>query len=178
MDDQARQAKLQELDARRRSLEQQRATHVRRRAILQEQIAGFGPNLAPVHKITELEDEERAIRRVEAEIDAIMAEMEALRGSEPGRASRMGNVLGNLGLAYAALGDTGKAIGFYERRLVIANEIGDRRGEGNAYANLGLAHESLGHVETAKRFWQQALAIFEAIKSPYAERVRGWLAGG
>ena len=39
-----------------------------------------------------------------------------------------GNALGNLGIAYADLGQVEKAIGYYEQRLVIAREIGDRRG--------------------------------------------------
>ena len=38
--------------------------------------------------------------------------------------------LGNLGLAYADLGEPRKAIEFYEQALAIAREIGDRRGEG------------------------------------------------
>ena len=38
--------------------------------------------------------------------------------------------LGNLGLAYADLGETRRAIEFYEQALAIAREIGDRRGEG------------------------------------------------
>ena len=40
-----------------------------------------------------------------------------------------GTALGNLGLAYADLGEPRKAIAFYDRDLVIAREIGDRRGE-------------------------------------------------
>ena len=45
--------------------------------------------------------------------------------------------LGNLGNAYAALGDVHKAIEFYEQALVIAREIGDRQGEGADLGNLG-----------------------------------------
>ena len=37
---------------------------------------------------------------------------------------------GNLGNAYAALGDPRKAIGYYDPALKIARKIGDRRGEG------------------------------------------------
>ncbi|MBC7259162.1 MAG: tetratricopeptide repeat-containing protein, partial [Chloroflexi bacterium] len=50
-----------------------------------------------------------------------------------------GNALGNLGLAYAALGDPRRAIAFYEQALEIAREIGDRRGEGADLGNLGPA---------------------------------------
>ena len=67
--------------------------------------------------------------------------------------------LGNLGVAYAALGDAKKAIEFYEQRLVIAREIGDRRGEGNALGNLGLAYVDLGDAKKAIEFHEQALVI-------------------
>jgi tetratricopeptide (TPR) repeat protein len=70
-----------------------------------------------------------------------------------------GNALGNLGLAYAALGETRKAIEFYERRIEIAREIGDRRGEGNALGNLGLAYFLLGETRKAIEFYEQALVI-------------------
>ena len=70
-----------------------------------------------------------------------------------------GAALGNLGLAYAALGDARKAIEFYEQRLVIAREIGDRRGEGNALGNLGLAYAALGDARKAIEFHEQALVI-------------------
>jgi tetratricopeptide (TPR) repeat protein len=64
-----------------------------------------------------------------------------------------GNALGNLGLAYADLGETCKAIEFYEQRLAIACEIGDRRGEGNALGNLGLAYADLGETRQAIEFY-------------------------
>ena len=44
--------------------------------------------------------------------------------------------LGNLGVAWATLGNTGKAIEYYEQRLVIAKETGDQRAEGSAWGNL------------------------------------------
>jgi tetratricopeptide (TPR) repeat protein len=84
--------------------------------------------------------------------------------------------LGNLGLAYADLGQVDQAIEHYQQALVISREIGDRRGEGNHLGNLGLAYYSLGQVDQAIEHYRQALAIFEEIRSPYAERVRGWLA--
>ena len=59
--------------------------------------------------------------------------------------------LGNLGIAYADLGDARKAIEFYEQRLVIAREIGDRRGEGTALGNLGNAYAALGDASQGHR---------------------------
>jgi tetratricopeptide (TPR) repeat protein len=70
-----------------------------------------------------------------------------------------GIALGNLGNAYARLGDARKAIDFYEQALVIAREIGDRRGEGAALGNLGLAYYSLGDARKAIEYHEQALVI-------------------
>jgi tetratricopeptide (TPR) repeat protein len=71
--------------------------------------------------------------------------------------------LGNLGLAYAALGETRTAIEFYEQQLVIVRAIGDRRGEGNALGNLGIAYANLGETRKAIEFYEQQLVIVRAI---------------
>lgn len=83
--------------------------------------------------------------------------------------------LGNLGLAYAALGDARKAIEFYEQQLVIVRGIGDRRGEGADLGNLGDELYGLGEKERGIELMKQALAIFEAIESPNAEWARSKL---
>jgi tetratricopeptide (TPR) repeat protein len=70
-----------------------------------------------------------------------------------------GAFLGNLGLAYSALGQVEKAIDYYEQALAIAREIGHRQGEGNHLGNLGLAYRDLGQVEKAIDYYEQALAI-------------------
>jgi tetratricopeptide (TPR) repeat protein len=67
--------------------------------------------------------------------------------------------LGNLGLAYAALGETNRAIEFHDQRLAIAREIDDRRGQGKALGNLGLAYAALGETNRAIEFYDQALAL-------------------
>ena len=53
-----------------------------------------------------------------------------------------------------------------------------RLGTGKARAhlgNLGIAYRALGQVEQAIDYYQQALVIFEAIGSPNADLVGGWL---
>ncbi|MBV6452224.1 MAG: Photosystem I assembly protein Ycf3 [Anaerolineales bacterium] len=75
------------------------------------------------------------------------------------RKDAIGAHLGNLGNAYASLGDARKAIEFYEQRMIIAREIGDRRGEGNALNNMGLAYADLGDARKAIEFYEQALLI-------------------
>ena len=47
--------------------------------------------------------------------------------------------------------------------MVIAREIGDRRGEGNALGNLGLACADLGEPRKAIGFYGQQLAIVREI---------------
>jgi len=85
--------------------------------------------------------------------------------------------LGNLGLAYSALGEVARAIEYYEQALTIAREIGDRRGEGNHLANMGLLAQDQDDPSRARQLWEQALRIYKAIQDPNAERVRAWLAG-
>ena len=76
-----------------------------------------------------------------------------------GNTDREGMALGNLGIAYADLGETRRAIEYYEQRLAIARETGDRRGEGNALGNLGLAYVALGETRRAIESYEQHLAI-------------------
>ncbi|OQA94056.1 MAG: photosystem I assembly protein Ycf3 [Chloroflexi bacterium ADurb.Bin222] len=84
----------------------------------------------------------------------------ALRAARAlGCRSAEGVHLGNLGLAYADLGDARRAIEFHEQALVIVREIGDRRGEGADLSNLGLAYADLGDARRAIEFYEQALVI-------------------
>ncbi len=71
--------------------------------------------------------------------------------------------LGNLGLAWADLGEPRKAIEFYEQHLAIAREIGDRRGEGQDLGNLGNAWADLGEPRKAIEFYEKYLAIAREI---------------
>ena len=80
-----------------------------------------------------------------------------------GDRKREGMALGNLGLAWADLGEMRKAIGLYEQHLVIAREIGDRRGEGNALGNLGNAWAALGETRKAIGLYEQWLVIAREI---------------
>jgi tetratricopeptide (TPR) repeat protein len=70
-----------------------------------------------------------------------------------------GTALGNLGTAYADLGETHRAIPFHEQYLAIAREIGDRRGEGAVLGNLGIDYKNLGETSRAIQFYEQQLAI-------------------
>ena len=75
----------------------------------------------------------------------------------------VGRLLGTVGLAYAALGEVQKAMGYYEQQLTIAREIGDRQGEGSALGNLGIAYARLGEVQKAIGYYEQRLVIAREI---------------
>ena len=66
---------------------------------------------------------------------------------------------GNLGLAYADLGETRRAIEFHEQALAALREIKDRRGEGATLGNLGNVYADLGETRRAVEFYEQQLAI-------------------
>ena len=71
-----------------------------------------------------------------------------------------------LGNAYSGLEQVKKAIEYHKQALVIAKEIGDRRGEGNNLGNLGSAYSNLGQVEKAIEYYEQALVIGKEVKDP------------
>jgi tetratricopeptide (TPR) repeat protein len=74
-----------------------------------------------------------------------------------------GSHLGNLGNAYAELGETRRAVEFHEQALIVLREMGDRRDEGNALGNLGLGYAALGEPNRAVEFYEQHLAIAREI---------------
>jgi tetratricopeptide (TPR) repeat protein len=74
-----------------------------------------------------------------------------------------GAALGNLGIAYASLGENHRAIEFYEKASVIAREIGDRREECASLGNLGLAYVALGETRRSAEFCEKALVIAREI---------------
>ena len=80
-----------------------------------------------------------------------------------------GTALGNLGSAHADLGETRRAIEFYEHVLTITREIGDRRGEGNALGGLGVAYKDIGETRRAIEFYEQQLIITREIGDRHGE---------
>jgi tetratricopeptide (TPR) repeat protein len=80
----------------------------------------------------------------------------AQRMGDPGTE---GAHLGNLGRAYADLGEVRRAIEFYEQALGIIRETGNRRQEGAVLGNLGVAYKNLGEPGRAIEFYKQQLQI-------------------
>jgi tetratricopeptide (TPR) repeat protein len=80
-----------------------------------------------------------------------------------------GNALGNLGLAYDALGKTSRAMEIYEQVVAIARDIGNRRAECLACWYLGLALEKLGELGRAVALMQIYVDYQREIGHPEAE---------
>jgi tetratricopeptide (TPR) repeat protein len=68
-----------------------------------------------------------------------------------------GTTLGNLGVAYAKLGDYN--LDFYLQQLTIAREIGDLIGEGTVLGNLGITYHNRGEYAQAINLHLQHLTI-------------------
>ena len=79
--------------------------------------------------------------------------------------------LGRLGIAYHSLSEYGKAKGFQKEALVIAQQIGDRKGEASCSGNLGTVHESLGEYGKAKEYHKKALVITQEIHDRQGEAI-------
>ena len=68
-----------------------------------------------------------------------------------------------LGISYATLGETGKAIESHQRALSIYRKTGNRDGEAAALGNLGLCFDTLGQTDKSVDFQQRALTIYREI---------------
>ncbi|MBC8164225.1 MAG: tetratricopeptide repeat-containing protein [Roseiflexaceae bacterium] len=89
---------------------------------------------------------------------------------------QQGIFLGNLGNAYAALGDAHRAITFHEQNLSIARELGDRQGESTASWNLGLQLAAQGQLAQAAQLMQMCVDYEQEIGHPDAEKYAARLA--
>jgi tetratricopeptide (TPR) repeat protein len=80
-----------------------------------------------------------------------------------------GATLGFLGIAYADLRETKRAIPYFEQHLVITRELNDRRGEGTALGNLGSAYYLLGDTKRAIQFYEERLVIARELRDRRGE---------
>lgn len=71
--------------------------------------------------------------------------------------------LGNLGLAWADLGETTRAIGLYEQALAVSRDLGDRQSEAAALGNLGNAWRQANEIEKSLAFYDAALTLARQI---------------
>ncbi|XP_015774332.1 PREDICTED: G-protein-signaling modulator 2-like [Acropora digitifera] len=66
--------------------------------------------------------------------------------------------------------DYQNAIDYHEKRLKIAQEIGDRSGEGTAYENLGIAYHSLSEYRKAIEYHQRRMKLAQEIGDQSGEK--------
>lgn len=78
---------------------------------------------------------------------------------------------GELGTAYAYLGEMHKAIACQEQALEIARRRGDWANEGVWLANLGNRYNNLGQTRRALEYYAQALQIARALGDLHSEGV-------
>src|ERR1017187_5150929 len=78
---------------------------------------------------------------------------------EIGDVAGEGSHLGNLGVAYAELGQAKKAISFFKQQFVIAHKLGNVNGECSALGNLANAHSLLGEYEIAQRYCEDEIGL-------------------
>ncbi len=77
--------------------------------------------------------------------------------------------LGNIGNAYYSADLYAKAIEFHKRRLDLAKEIKDLKGEGKALGDIGIVYQALGEYNKAIDSQQQYLGIARKVKDSYGE---------
>ena len=65
----------------------------------------------------------------------------------------------HLGSVYGALGDSERAIEYFERELEIRKELGEISSEGKAYSHLGVAYHTLGDFRKAIDYLERAIEI-------------------
>lgn len=80
-----------------------------------------------------------------------------------------GRHLGDLGMAYAALGEKARAVECFVERRRIARETEDRLGEAAALGNLGNIYVSTRNLRRAIEYYEQALAAYRGASARRGE---------
>jgi tetratricopeptide (TPR) repeat protein len=70
---------------------------------------------------------------------------------------------GSLGFGFAQLGETRRALEYYDQQLTIAQDIGNRCEEGNGLGDLANGYAVVGDIPRAIKSYQQQLTIVQAI---------------
>ncbi len=97
--------------------------------------------------------------------DERIPQLEAALGAaeRSGRRDAQGSLLGNLGLAYFALGEARRAFDFYQQALSLFRQIGDRLGEANCLKAIGDVLQFHKESDAALGSYQQALSLYRQI---------------
>lgn len=86
------------------------------------------------------------------------------------RSNEVGH-LGNLAIAYTALGEYRRAIEFNKQVLSISREMGRHRVEGKALINLAIAYSNLGECHRAINYLEQSLLYFQQMSDRQGEGI-------
>lgn len=81
-------------------------------------------------------------------------------GNARGNATGEANALNNIGMTYAEMGDTDRALDYFNQSLALYQSLADRRGQANSLDSLGYAHYLLGSYDEALSRYEQALALY------------------
>jgi serine/threonine protein kinase/Tfp pilus assembly protein PilF len=76
-----------------------------------------------------------------------------------------------IGMAYRDIGKADAALGYFEKALLTAREIGDQFGEANALDSLGTAYAQLGDLQRAINCYELSLSISREISDRRVEQV-------
>ena len=89
-----------------------------------------------------------------------LALAQELRGTDPGWASAILNMLGRV---FRNVGDHGRARELHEQARAICEALGNRKGVAAACGNLGNCYESTGDYARARELYEQCRALAEAL---------------
>ena len=79
--------------------------------------------------------------------------------------------LSNIGAVYDALGEKGKALGYYEEALPLRRQVGDRSGEATTLNNIGAVYSALGEKGKALGYYEEALPLSRQVGDRFGESV-------
>lgn len=105
-----------------------------------------------------LENYERAL--------ALHREMKTAAGNEAnavGSAMGEAQTLNSIGMTYADMGDTDRALEYFNQSLALCQSLSQKRGQADALDNLGYANYLRGAYAEALALYQQALALYQQV---------------
>jgi tetratricopeptide (TPR) repeat protein len=129
--------------------------------------SGIAISLHELGRLAQAQGDNGEARRLYAESLQIKKQL--------GNQSGIANTLHELGLLAHAQGDLGEARRLYDESVQIEKQLGNQSGIAISLHQLGRLAEDEGNDGDASRLFSEALAIFEKLKSPYAEIARGSL---
>jgi CHAT domain-containing protein/tetratricopeptide (TPR) repeat protein len=75
------------------------------------------------------------------------------------------DILSNLGWVYNALGDEASALDYFQRALILRQQVGDRIGEVTTFYGISRTQRRLGHLQEALSAIEGAVNIIEALRA-------------